>query len=242
MPLFARRRLPPDFIGVGAEAAGGDWWLQALAAHESIEMPRERSLDFFATFVERPIEGSDHVAYRRRLPRAEPGVVRGEWTDRYMADAWIPALLARVAPDAKLLVMLQDPVEVFRGILADRMATEATARRRRMTGVANRSCHAPQLRRLHHYFPPEQILVLQFERCLEDPSREYRRTLRFLGVEERAAPSGLAAPVAPAYGRVDLWPDMDATLHIVLDEDVRAVADMVPDLDLGLWPNFAHLA
>ena len=43
-------------------------------------------------------------------------------------------------------------------------------------------------------------------------------------------------PTAP------LWPDLEASLHIALDPEVQALQELVPALDLSLWPNFAHLA
>jgi hypothetical protein len=46
----------------------------------------------------------------------------------------------------------------------------------------------------------------------------------------------------PAPPPVPLWPDIEASLHIALDPEVEALAAMVPELDLSLWPNFAHLA
>ena len=39
------------------------------------------------------------------------------------------------------------------------------------------------LRRWIAYFPPEQILVLQYERCVADPTGQLARTYRFLGLE-----------------------------------------------------------
>ena len=39
-----------------------------------------------------------------------------------------------------------------------------------------------------------------------------------------------------------LWPDLEAALHTALDPDVEGLHELVPDLDLSLWPNFAHLA
>ena len=55
-----------------------------------------------------------------------------------------------------------------------------------MTDVADRRRHAAQLDRLHRFFDPAQILVLQYERCRADPVAEYRRTLAFLGVRDTA--------------------------------------------------------
>jgi hypothetical protein len=42
-------------------------------------------------------------------------------------------------------------------------------------------------------------------------------------------------------GTPDLWPDMADALHRVLDPEIEEFAAMVPEIDLSLWPNFAHL-
>jgi len=39
----------------------------------------------------------------------------------------------------------------------------------------------------------------------------------------------------------DLWPELLEGLHAALDADVEALGELVADLDLGLWPHFAHL-
>jgi hypothetical protein len=41
---------------------------------------------------------------------------------------------------------------------------------------------------------------------------------------------------------VELWPDIEASLHIALDPEVEALAATVPEFDVTLWPNFARLA
>ena len=37
----------------------------------------------------------------------------GEWTPRYMYDGWPLAQIAQVAPKARILVMLRDPVDRY---------------------------------------------------------------------------------------------------------------------------------
>ena len=115
---------PPDFIGVGAVAAGGGWWLRMLLAHPEVRGPdaRRRGLEFFSPFCAREMTDADVAAYHAHFPR-RPGTVTGEWTGRYMCDAWTPPLLRRAAPDARLLVMVADPIERYRAIYADRLAT-----------------------------------------------------------------------------------------------------------------------
>ena len=51
--------------------------------------------------------------YHQQFPRPVDRIA-GEWTPRYMYDFWTPPLLARAAPEAKMLVLLRDPIERFR--------------------------------------------------------------------------------------------------------------------------------
>lgn len=86
--------------------------------------------------------------------------------------------------------------------------------------------------------------MLQLERCLSDPTDEYRRTLAFLGLrewlplpevlqsaEDIVAEPGTAAP-----------PDEPDYLIATLELDVLLLRSLVPDIDLSLWPSFRHLA
>jgi len=255
---------PPDFIGVGAAGSGTRWWHSLLLAHPEIAPPRARGrgLHFFDGFCARAMTDADVAAYHERFPRGA-GAIAGEWTGRYMFDAWTPPLLRRAAPDAKLLVMLSDPMERYRAVFTERLAKRSDGERLYMADVVDRRSFGAQLARLHRFYDPERILVLQFERCRRDPAGQYRRTLEFLGVGDTAfAPrrlrltgGGLLGRIAPRRvaerlaGRpvaerehAPLWPDLEAALHTALAPDVEALRELAPQLDLSLWPNFAHLA
>ena len=274
MPSHADGQLgPPDFVGVGVSGRGPAWWMRMLAAHPEIVTPRRRALTYFGRFAAAEMTDADVAAYHAKFPRVA-GKISGEWTARYMLDFWTPPLLARAAPDAKLLVIVADPIERYQWILAERRE-RFSAFRFRMTDAVERTCVATQLERLHHFFDPAQILVLQFERCVLDRAAQYRRTLEFLGVRDRehvpAAPwhrppgghlSRQIARVARfgAPGRAvrraarsvagtrlgqtpaPLWPDIEASLHTAFDPEVERLKELVPELDLSLWPHFSHLA
>jgi hypothetical protein len=266
---------PPDFVGVGVSGRGPAWWIGMLAAHPEIRVPRPASLSFFGRFCAAEMTDADVAAYHAHFPRV-PGAIRGEWTGRYMLDAWTPPLLARAAPDAKLLVMVADPITRYEWILAERRERFAEGRGNfRMTDGVERPSYASHLERLHRFFDPAQILVLQFERCVLDRAGQYRRTLEFLGVRDRDRVPGALRHRPPggllsrqmgriaqlgAAGRAvrraaqavtgkrlaqvpaPLWPDIEASLHTAFDPEVERIAELVPDLDLALWPNFSHLA
>jgi len=185
----------------------------------------------------------DIAAYHARFER-RPGKITGEWTRTYAYESWTPMLLHRAAPDAKLLVLLMNPVDRYAINLA-----RAKRRRRNETDSLSNTVsvgrYAPQLRGLLEYYDRDQILVLQLERCLADPEREYARALDFLGVETGFRPSGLRRrPLRRArdsFDRADadLWPDLEVPMIKELEADVRELRELVPDLDVSLWPQFS---
>jgi hypothetical protein len=178
---------PPDFIGVGALGAGTGWWHAMLLAHPEIRPPRapRRALHHFDRFCAAEMTDADVAAYHRSFPRRR-GTITGEWTGRYMFDGWTPPLLRRAAPDAKLLVLLSDPIERYRAIFTDRLFKRDEGETIYMADVVDRRSFAAQLARLRRFFDADRILVLQFERCRRDPLTQYRRTLEFLGVRDTA--------------------------------------------------------
>jgi hypothetical protein len=265
---------PPDFVGVGSQGAATGWWHRLLLAHPSIRRPDgRRELHFFDRLCTREMTEADVAAYHAHFPR-RPGELTGEWTPRYMYDPWTPVLLRRAAPDAKLIAMVGDPIERYRLRLQDELAGRGSGERDEdaaqpvfMTDAVERSRYATQLKHLLAFFPAEQVLVLQHERCRRDPVGEYRRTLRFLGLDPDTVPKRVLvaggqaerwyAPLARALRlrglerrerppadarertRLELWPDILATLREELEPEVRELRELVPHLDVGLWPDFA---
>jgi len=259
---------PPDYIGVGGEGTGAGWWHALLLAHPEIRAPRPRALDFFGAFCERELQEADVTRYRAHFRRRH-GAISGEWTERYMLDGWVPPLLRRVAPGAKLLVMLADPIECYRASFAERSAQRAGGGSVTIGDAADRRNYASQLARLRRFYDPDSILVLQYERCRQDMLGEYRRTLRFLGVRDDFVPWRLRDAAGPAEalsasalrriplgppararaltrltGRPQrtaaLWPDVEVALRATFDPEVEALRALVPELELSLWPNFAQ--
>ena len=239
---------PPDFVGVGVQRAGTSWWFQLLLDHPDILAPLQKpkkELHFFGRFSSMPMGDEDVERYHGLFPQRSGGAITGEWTPRYMYDFWTPRLIRRAAPDAKLLVLLRDPIERFRSGVPHQ--TEFAPKRGDAAinaDAALRGCYAAQLRRLYAYFDAEQVLVLQYERCALEPLEQYARTLRFLGVRDDHEPDGVGElrGRTRAADKEPLWPDLQQDLRDTLEPDVRELRAMVPDLDLSLWPNFAHLA
>ena len=237
---------PPDFVGVGTQRSGTTWWFETLLGHPQIKPPRGRRKEqhFFDRFCAEPLTEEHIAAYHARFPR-RPGQVAGEWTPRYMHDFWTPRLLARAAPGARLLVMFRDPIERFRSGVPHRLSRTPNSRIEAVTADAiERGRYATQLRRLLACHDAAKLLVLQYEKCVADPAGQYKRTLRFLGVDDAHEHAGFERRrgTTQAAKKQPLPADLLDGLRATLEPEVAALAELTPEIDVSLWKNFAHLA
>lgn len=238
---------PPDFIGVGTQRSGTTWWFMSLLEHPQIRAPRsgKKELHYLSWFATHELKDEHIARYHRKFPRV-PGELVGEWTPRYMHDFWTARAIRRAAPDAKLLVMLRDPIERFRSGVAKTMRSARNDQPldRVMAESIERGRYATQLRHVRRELPDARILVLQYEKCARDPVAQYRRTLEFLGADVDLPTPDFARPRGRSQSRrkMDLWPDMVAALQATLEPEVAQLAEDEPEIDVRLWVNFAHLA
>ena len=229
----------PDFIGVGAQRCGSTWWFLLLESQPAIhyEPGVRKERHFFDRFYDSTPSPADIELYRRWFPRS-PGKLAGEWTACYMHHFWVPPLIASVAPDAKLLVMLRDPIDRFRSGLTWELHYGSLPRFSYVDDAFARGLYGAQLERLRAAVDPSKILVLQYEQCLADPGAQLRRTLEFLGVDDR--PRLVDRQINVTEGpKVAMPPHVREELVARYAPDVRALVSMVPDLDLDLWPGMA---
>ena len=197
-----------------------------------------KEVHFFDGLWKDGLRAADIERYHGLFARP-PGSLSGEWTPGYMLDAWTPALLRQAAPEARLLVLLRDPVERFRSgrALAENRLTVGATARAAANAAFNRGLYADQLLRLWRAWPRERVLVLQYERCVADPRGQLERTYAFLGLE----------PVLPPADRLERRVNASAGTKVTLDPWQRhelarryapeneRLAGLLPDLDLSLW-------
>lgn len=232
---------PPDFVGVGAQRAGTTWWYHLLESHPGVVERSEKELHFLRKYWQRPFTDEDTAAYASYFPRPE-GKLAGEWSPGYVSHFWVPPILRRVAPDAALLLLVRDPVERYLSglVLQHQTGRPSAAGASRAFRLG---CYSSHLEHLLRYFPREQVLVLQLERCVREPGAELARSYRFLGLDDTFVPRDLTQRRNESRDtKPELHPDTRAALVAAYEPEVLGLKNVVNDLDLGLWANFAHLA
>jgi hypothetical protein len=243
-PLDPREEAgPPDFVGIGVQKAGTTWWYTLLLAHPGIssrpDIHKERH--FFDRFGDEPFSASDIEDYHGWFPR-RPGTLAGEWTPDYFTHPWVAPLVRRAAPQARLLLLLRDPVERYFSGLAHQKRLGLRCDGPTMAEAVQRGMYNLALTQWLEHFDPSQILVLQHERCVNDTDGQLATTFQFLGLSEYYL-SDSERPARPPRDAARRAHDEDVRARLVdlYADDVAALVARRPEIDLTLWPSFAYL-
>jgi hypothetical protein len=229
-------------VGIGVQKAGTTWWHRLMQTHPGIWTPpgihKERHfLDRFATA---PFGPADIERYHGWFPR-RAGTLAGEWTPDYFHFPWAPELLKQAAPEARLLLLLRDPIDRLRSGLAHQRRMGSSEGTTSTADAVQRGFYHRSLLEWLEHFDPAQLLVLQYERCAPDPEPQLRATFRFLGLPETGSAAVEQARSSGPHPSPGLDPEATKRLAAIYESDVSALAERVPDLDLTLWPNFSYL-
>jgi Sulfotransferase family len=232
---------PPEYVGIGAQRCGTSWWYAAMRRHPAIERsPLGKEVHYFDRFWQGDAPDDIAAEYASLFPRS-PGKVIGEWTPRYLADFWAAPLIRKAVPDARILVMLRDPVDRYRSAMAWLSRSEDWESRGILAWISDatwRGFYYQQLRRVFDFFPREQVLVLQFERCVSEPIAEMERTWRFLGLEPPSSPPDRLLKHKQAGRTIPkLTSQVAEELAARYREDALRLAELCPEIELSLWTS-----
>ncbi len=242
---------PPDFVGIGCAKAGTSWWYQLLLDHPQIVPNRlgRKELCYFYHFGYQGI-GSPAIETYRQAFAAPEGCICGEWSTVYFGYPLAIHYLAQAAPDAKLLAIVRNPVDrvpsAMNQLRSRRVPWMGLKGRRAyiytgslFVGAIAHSLLYEPFRRLLKVFDRAQLLILQYEQCKEDPALQIARTYRFLGLDDSHVPANLARKVnVQPYIVPRPGPDERVLLADHFYDDVHAFAELFPEIDLTLWPDF----
>lgn len=209
LPLSTRR---PDVFIVGAPKCGTTAMSDYLDQHPDVFMATKELHYFGADLVRRRTPPPSLDEYLGCFKGAGTALRLGEASVRYLVSVSAAAEIRAFSPDARIIIMLRDPVELmvalhaelaFSGVediqdFATALDAEPDRRAgRRITAAANvaedlfyRSIvdFAPQVERYLGAFGRDRVLVLFLEDLRRDPAGTVASVYRFLGVDDRFQP------------------------------------------------------
>jgi hypothetical protein len=203
----------PDFFIAGAPKAGTTAVHAALARHPFLYMSAVKEPKFFLTDGPPPTKGGpgdvqtyrEHVwergDYEALFAAAPAGTLRGESTPFYLYRQDAQRRIHDLVPDARLIVILRDPVERAHsnwthlwsaGLdpIGDFVLACAEEENRIAAGWADfwhytsLGRYGEQLQHLYELFPREHVLVFRYRTLVENPARTLDQICSFLGVPQ----------------------------------------------------------
>jgi hypothetical protein len=194
-----------DFFIAGAPKCGTTSLWIYLRAHPGVFMPANKEPNYFCSDL--PAERVGTLAeYEALFATAPPHALTGEASVFYLYSKLAIGQIMAHNANAKIIVMLRNPVEATRSMHAFRWNNHLEdvgdfeqawrLQESRFEGrhlpprwpypqllqYGAQYCYAPQVRRLLAQVPRTQCLFLLFEEFFADPSRQFARTLEFLGL------------------------------------------------------------
>jgi hypothetical protein len=244
----------PDFLVIGAPKAGTTALHAALAQHPGLFMSPVKEPKFFLTDGPPPTKGGpgDALTYREHIWRrpdyealfdaAPPGTRRGESTPLYLYDQAAMRRIRTTIPDARLIVIVRDPVERAHsnwthlwsaGLepVGDFVRACAEEERRIAAGWASfwhytrMGRYGEQLEYLFTLFPREQVLVLRYKQLVDEPTQTLDRICAFLGV-----PTGVLTEIPRQNVTSHPEPTVGHRLVSAAQRGASAVGTLIPGM------------
>jgi hypothetical protein len=206
----------PNLFLVGEPKSGTTSMQRYLAQHPDVFMCDFKEPRFFATDLHRESDAfhggqgyfpiRSEAEYLALFSDAGAQRVIGEASPHYLFSLEAAAAIQRFAPDAKVLILLRDPVdflhswhtEMVARLHEDEESLEAALalepERRRGRGIPRSTGtpsflyysewtkYAEHIRRFQERFPADRIKIVVFEELVRDTPRLYREVLEFIGV------------------------------------------------------------
>ena len=195
----------PDFLGLGTQKGGTTTLHRLLGKHPDVFLPACKEVHFFDQNY-----NSGEAWYREHFQTARADQRCGDITPFYLFHPDVPGRIYQHIPNARLIVLLRDPVEraISQVFHAQRLGFEplpidealAAEQGRLATGdpysfqkhsYLSRSRYLEQLDRYEALFPREQLLILRSEDLFSTPERIWQELLSFLELKPMDWPGAL---------------------------------------------------
>lgn len=190
-----------DFLICGTQKGGTTALDAYLREHPQICMANKKEVHFFDDENNFTTQNPDYSLYHAYFSPNSVHSISGEATPIYMYWRNTPERIWQYNPDMKLIVLLRNPIErayshwnMERSRKAEHYSfwdairaeparcREALPYQHMVYTYIDRGFYLEQLKRLWHYFPEKNVLVLKSEHLRNQPQDALKEIFGFLGV------------------------------------------------------------
>jgi len=198
----------PNFFIVGAPKAGSTSLYEYLKKIPGIFMSPVKEPNYYCQgiapnhLIDKPIRNKEK--YLNLFKNAKNEVAIGEASSTYLRDPLAPKLIYEVNPNAKIIILLRDPI--LRAYSHYLMEAKGRSAHLTFRQVIKKSLDSPenddysrviisggmyyqQVKKYFDIFGKENVKILIFEEFVKDSRKAVKEILEFLGVKREIAES-----------------------------------------------------
>ena len=211
----------PDLFIIGAPKCGTTSLFEYLKGHPQVFMSSVKEPNYFARDLafdpsdQSMRYGRDEARYLALFDGAGDAKWAGEGSTRYLYSHDAPQLIKAASPDARIVAMVRNPVEMAHSLYEHKVAAGTedvadfaqalTAENDRQAGrripphsnpklatYRDRARFGEQLARWFDLYGHDRVHVIVLEDMVADPTGQFRRLLQFLEVDPGWRPASFA--------------------------------------------------
>ncbi len=217
----AGSRVLPDFLIIGAQRSGTSTLYQHIARHPCVGRAFRKEVHYFDRNYARGLDW-----YRAQFPMRGK-FVTGEASPSYLFSPEVPARVAAILPEVKLIAILRNPVDRAYSAYQRwvRKGREVRSFAEAMDGThppyAARGHYAEQLEMWLKHFHRERLLVLSAETFFKETLPSLNHICAFLGIPPYDRLSSNALRWVQQKYSYDRYSGMDVALRLKWAEYYR---------------------
>jgi len=211
----------PDLFIIGAPKCGTTSLFEYLKGHPQVFMSAVKEPNYFARDLaldpsEQSLRfGRDEARYLALFDGAGDARRAGEGSTRYLYSHDAPELIKAASPDARIVAMVRNPVDMAHSLFDHKVAAgteditdfaqalaaedDRHAGRRipphsnpKLATYRDRARFGEQLARWFDVFGKDRVHVIVLDDMIADPAAQFRRLLEFLDVDPDWRPASFA--------------------------------------------------
>ena len=249
--LNTKNEIWPNFFIVGAAKAGTTSLYSYLIKVPEVFMPSRKEPHFFAPNVISQSyfhKVSSKEEYRTLFQGVRNQIMIGEASPTYLWDKDSPRLIHEMIPNAKIIIMLRDPVarayshylhhvrdgwenRTFDAAIREDYSSDGGTVWKVPNVYVHQGLYSKQVKRYFDIFDPSNIKIIVFEEFVRDTRRYVSEVMKFLGINS-AVPSNVEEVYNPFFvSRNRFTPSIVDSLTRFIHSSTLAykVTHIVPD-------------
>lgn len=196
-----------DFIGVGAPKCGTTWLAKMLDSHPDVCLSSKKETNYFLQYRPFYVRESksfkdlqlqkNQRQYSDFFKHCQLSQIKGEFSTYYLYDEDAPKLLYENFPQAKILIILRNPIEKFISQLTFAKAQGYLNKvnyemiiREREEFIAE-GYYMQHIEHWLRYYPREQVWIGLYDDICSQPQALLQEVYDFLGVNKNHIPENL---------------------------------------------------